>query len=246
MTKFQIASDLHIEYLERVSAKDLIKKVADILVLGGDIGSIYKMEQLETFLNELSEFKKIIYIPGNHEFYMVKGIKAKPFNQLLRDLYELETRIPNLVVLNCNTYVVDDLRFIGCTLWSDIGTEFFPRFRVRIYGFNNIVYQQQHSKNLNFLRKSLAEKTVHNNIVVTHYPPIDLTSSVTNAKDKYRYLYRNNLNNMIQFQHMKVWNFGHIHVNHMLFINDVLLVTNQKGRIKDKIADYGRDFIVTV
>lgn len=246
MVRYQLASDLHIEYLENVSAKDLIKKYADVLVLGGDIGSIYKMSQLEKFLNELHEFEKIIYIPGNHEFYMVKGIEPKPFNQLLKELYDLENRIENLVILNCDTYVVDDTQFIGCTLWSDLGENFFPRFRVRIYGFNNIVYQQQYKKNLQFLQKKLKHKSEYKNVVVTHYPPIDLTKHMSNNKNNFKYLYSNNLEHMIQRNRILVWNFGHIHVNHMLSIKNVLLVTNQKGRKKDNVKDYVNDFIITV
>lgn len=246
MVRYQLASDLHIEYLENVSAKDFIKKYADILVLAGDIGSIYKMSQLEKFLNELHEFEKIIYIPGNHEFYTVKGIDPKPFNQLLKELYELEKRIENLIILNCDTYVIDDTQFIGCTLWSDLGENFFPKFRVRIYGFNNIVYQQQYKKNLQFLQKKLKQRSEYKNVVVTHYPPIDLTHNLQHSRDKYLYLYSNNLEYMIKRNNIIVWNFGHIHVNHMLSIKNVLLVTNQKGRKKDNVKDYVDDFIITV
>ncbi len=239
--KYQLASDLHIEYLETPKASDFIKKVADILVLAGDIGSLYKMDQLETFLKELSSFKKILYIPGNHEFYTVKDVKPKAFNHLLRDLLELESRIPNLIVLNCNSIVIDDVEFVGCTLWSNIGDNFFPKFRVRIYGFSNIVYQQQYNKNLQFLKKTFKTPSDKERVVITHYPPVDKST-----RDKFSYLYANDLEHLIKSENMKVWNFGHIHQNHMYIKNDVLVVTNQAGRIKDKIQDFSKDFTITV
>ena len=244
--RYQLASDLHIEYLDDPLASDFIKKKANVLVLGGDIGSLYKLDQLEKFLNELHAFEKILYIPGNHEFYTVKNIKQKPYNQLLDDLYGLEQRITNLYVLNCKSMIIDDIEFIGCTLWSNIGTNFFPKYRVRIYGFNNIIYQQQYEKHLNFLKKALTTYThgisdQSNRVVVTHYPPVDLET-----RTKFAYLYANNLTNMILSKNMKVWNFGHIHVNHMYFIDRVLMVTNQTGRAKDHVQDYVKDFIVTL
>jgi len=239
--KYQLASDLHIEYLDNPKASDFIKKNAEILVLAGDIGSLYKMDQLEAFLNELHDFKNILYIPGNHEFYMVKDIQPKPFNHLLRDLFDLEKRIPNLIVMNCNSVVIDDIEFLGCTLWSNLAQNYFPKYRVRIYGFSNIVYQQQYDKNLQWLKRSLSTSSMKNKVVVTHYPPINLTT-----RDKFSYLYSNNLEHLIKLSNMLVWNFGHIHKNYMLTKNQVLLVTNQTGRIKDQVKDYVRDFIVTV
>ena len=45
MTSFQLASDLHIEYQNnRVNAFDFITPTADILILAGDIGSLYKID----------------------------------------------------------------------------------------------------------------------------------------------------------------------------------------------------------
>lgn len=239
--KYQLASDLHIEYLDNPKASDFIKKNADILVLAGDIGSLYKIEQLETFLKELSDFEKILYVPGNHEFYMVKDIKPKPFNHLLRDLFELEKRIPNLIVLNQNSIIIDDIEFIGCTLWSNLGDNFFPKYRVRIYGFSNIVYQQQYTKNLQWLTRTLKSSVTQNRVVITHYPPIDKS-----YRDKFSYLYGNNLEYLIKPSNMLVWNFGHIHHNYMYSHNNVLIVTNQTGRVKDNVQDYVNDFIVTI
>ena len=69
--QIQIASDLHIEYINQpIDVDDFIKPVAPILVLAGDIGSLYLYDQLHKFLSDLSnKFKHILYIPGNHEFY---------------------------------------------------------------------------------------------------------------------------------------------------------------------------------
>ena len=79
-TTFQIASDLHIEYKndEPCNPLKFITPSADILILAGDIGSFYKMNQLKTFLTELCcYFLLVIYVPGNNEYYNVNEYKKK-------------------------------------------------------------------------------------------------------------------------------------------------------------------------
>ena len=46
--KLQIASDLHLEYFDS-EMSNLIQPVGDILILAGDIGSLYNVKQLESF-----------------------------------------------------------------------------------------------------------------------------------------------------------------------------------------------------
>ena len=244
--RYQLASDLHIEYFDEVHASSFIKKDhdTDLLILAGDIGSLYRIDQLTQFLLELSDFKKILYIPGNHEFYTLKNIPPKNFNQLLKELYNLETKISNLVILNNSSIIIDNTIFYGCTLWSNIGDNMFPKFRVRIHGFNNFIYQQQFEKNLHFLSKNFSNFSKNNNltkIVITHYPPINL---VQNIKNRFPYLYSNNLEDLISLRNMCVWHFGHIHKNFNITLNDVKLITNQKGREKDKVTDYHDCFII--
>lgn len=62
MTKFQIVSDLHIEY-KNTDVPDplsLITPSAEILILAGDIGSFYQYDQLKKFLSKLCPHFKIV------------------------------------------------------------------------------------------------------------------------------------------------------------------------------------------
>ena len=64
MVKFQIASDLHIEFQNDSvpNPLSLITPSADILVLAGDVGSLYKHTQLEGFMKKLcSLFQVVLY-----------------------------------------------------------------------------------------------------------------------------------------------------------------------------------------
>jgi predicted phosphodiesterase len=122
MTTIQIASDLHIEYKNDLvpNPLDFITPSADILVLAGDIGSFYKIEQLTKFLETLcSYFQIVLYVPGNHEWYTVPGKEKLRYETLEKRMKEIEDKIPNLNILNRSSVIIGDICFAGCTLWSN-------------------------------------------------------------------------------------------------------------------------------
>ena len=70
--KIQIASDLHLEFPEN---RDFLEKnpiipKAKILLLAGDIVSDNKRDKAEFFFKKWqNDFKLIVEVPGNHEYY---------------------------------------------------------------------------------------------------------------------------------------------------------------------------------
>lgn len=75
MVKIQYASDLHLEFMENTLYLEThpLQPVADILVLAGDTGYLGDEGFVKhPFWDWASEnFKEVIVIPGNHEFYWV-------------------------------------------------------------------------------------------------------------------------------------------------------------------------------
>ena len=59
--KLQLASDLHLEYSDS-DIPNLIIPEGDILVLAGDIGSLYNLKQLKSFFNYYCKKKYKIMI----------------------------------------------------------------------------------------------------------------------------------------------------------------------------------------
>lgn len=113
----QLLSDLHLE-----ANPDFVPQPApgaDLLVLAGDVGS-YQLRRDGSAMGEadwgLGRFADwpvpVLYIPGNHEY------DALDVDEVHADLRATCERL-GLIWLERETRVIQGVRFIGTTLWSD-------------------------------------------------------------------------------------------------------------------------------
>lgn len=129
----QIASDLHIEYFDKVKEPNkvlferLIEPKAPILALLGDIGcpgTDFGWKQFQLLLEVLvPKFEKILLIAGNHEFYTSGASfdKAPLTVPLIHArLQQLCDGHPKLEYLNNRSIELNGVRMVGTTLWSEI------------------------------------------------------------------------------------------------------------------------------
>jgi Icc-related predicted phosphoesterase len=249
MVKIQIASDLHIETQDDVpSAKDYITPSADILILAGDIGRIHKFDQLKTFITDIcSQFQAVIYVPGNHEYYKVDDIAPKNMYSLKADLYSIKKDIENLYIMDRSSIVIDDVCIFGCTLWSEPKAH-VPRFIVRIQGITTEKYNAMYQRDLLYIENMI--KYCHNKqlipVVVTHHPPTHKVTG-TKVRDRFRFLYGSDLDHLLDIKKVHTWICGHVHVNFdMVTEGGTRLVSNQKGKPKDKVEDFSKDKVITI
>lgn len=127
--KIAICSDLHLEF-ETIVLENT--EGADVLILSGDILverdlDMYDRRQVELgFMNKRSlkfheffqdvshKFPHVVYVAGNHEHY--HGDFKFTTSELKRKLAYL----PNVYVLDRDLKKINDVTFIGCTLWTDM------------------------------------------------------------------------------------------------------------------------------
>ena len=129
--KIAICSDLHLEFGD-IDLKN--EQNADVLILSGDIclantmhadANLYgfstaarKRERyMEFFQRCAAEFKDVVYVMGNHEHY--HGDFAKSAEILKENL----AYIKNLHILDKEVKTIDDVTFIGGTLWTDFNNQ---------------------------------------------------------------------------------------------------------------------------
>ena len=101
--KLHILSDLHLS----VAAFDVPTADADIVILAGDIA---RPKEAVEWARTIP--KPVLYVPGNHEFY---GGSIASTVQTLKQL----SRGSNISVLDNDAVVIDGVRFLGATLWTD-------------------------------------------------------------------------------------------------------------------------------
>jgi predicted phosphodiesterase len=130
--KIAVCSDIHLEFgpIELKNPGDV-----DVLVLSGDICVDADLDMKDRRQSEMGfarkrsegfheffemcgrEFPHVIYVAGNHEHY--HGDYAETLPNLKRKL----AYIKNLYVLDREVKKIDDVTFIGGTLWTDMNKE---------------------------------------------------------------------------------------------------------------------------
>ena len=114
--RIALASDVHLEFghLDLSNTDN-----ADVLVLSGDICVASKFgPNYDRFFQDASRlFKNVVYIMGNHEHYDGDFAKSE---SILRAALE---RYSNVHFLEKEIVKIDDVTFIGGTLWTDMNKE---------------------------------------------------------------------------------------------------------------------------
>ena len=115
--KIQLLSDLHLEVHPHWLPTPA--PGADVLVLAGDIGSYQASSQLQDTDFGLARFSPlhgwptpVLFVPGNHEY------DTQDFDAAHARLRETAERL-GMVWLERETLVLDGVRFVGTTLWTD-------------------------------------------------------------------------------------------------------------------------------
>ena len=106
--RIQVVSDLHLEFHNLLPS---VAEGADVLVCTGDLAPI-GAGAVRNAAEEWAEARHILYVPGNHEFYGADIDRAR------KQLAE-ECARHGITLLDTDAIVIDDVHFIGATLWTD-------------------------------------------------------------------------------------------------------------------------------
>ena len=126
--KIAIASDVHLEFgplhLENTEGADVLVLSGDICTakdfdmtaaMYGDMPHSKKAARFVDFFRECSKnFPHVVYVMGNHEHY---NYDFKFTASYLKAQLE---HLPNLYLLDREVKVIDDVTFIGGTMWTDM------------------------------------------------------------------------------------------------------------------------------
>ncbi|MBV2223950.1 MAG: metallophosphoesterase [Cloacibacterium sp.] len=247
--KIQIISDLHQEF----GVTELNFDNADIVVIAGDVNLGTKgIEWLKSKIPD----QPVIYILGNHEYY--KGSYPKTLNKILE-----ESKNSNIHVLENSFVDIDDVRFHGCTLWTD-----FSIFRNPMkYGMicqplmndykmikrdpsyskmRTIDTFKIHQHSRKWLEESLLSSSLHKNIVVTHHAPSIKSVPEEFKNDPVTSAYASNLDDFILNTEPDFWIHGHIHTPVQYKIGKTQIICNPHGYISEPYNGYNSELIIEI
>lgn len=192
-----IWSDTHTE-LQSVRLPDSVPAGADVLVIAGDLAHADEIEFELEYLAGRYELP-IVFVPGNHEFYvdrhrsgLDRGLDAD--RRRMQGINELSQNWARPVhVLDDSDVVIDGVRFLGSTLWTDFAFDRaaeaegyspdeiavenmkFARMSMMDYrlipGLDAAAVLDMHRKSRDYLCRELAHDFVGRTVVVSHHVP---------------------------------------------------------------------------
>ena len=235
--KLHIASDLHLD-CNRGNLPEL--PGGDVLVLAGDLCEVRHLwnEQLRRWcLYQLMKYNHAVLVLGNHEYYGSKLQQTKT---------ELEQLLPpNCVVLQNQACTIDQIRFLGCTLWTDMdrqnpvtqwdAKQYMNDYR-QITWTNGVDYRrlrvedtvQLHKTSRHWLECELQEST-QPTVVVTHHAPSTLSVNAKYAGDTLNGAYYSDLSQTICEYQPQLWIHGHMHDAADYVLGRTRVVSNPRG-----------------
>jgi predicted phosphodiesterase len=177
--KVRIFSDLHLEHSDRHPPFVPPRADADVVILAGDI---HNGTAAIDWAERTFPGKTVLYVPGNHEYYDGEYFEVAAALQA-------RSAGSNVHVLDNGALIVDGVRFLGSTLWTDFelfGEEalvqaieeslrYVVDFRAIRYSTDGLFTPEHslvlHRKARAWLERKLGEAFPGKTVVITHHAP---------------------------------------------------------------------------
>lgn len=263
--KITVVSDLHLEFSD-INIKN--ENDVDVLILSGDImvaqdlhdhpemdygmysnvdlSNLGRRQQsalrFRDFLKRCSfQFPHVVYVAGNHEFYHGKWM------QTIDILANECAKHSNIYFLERGTKVIEDVAFVGGTLWTDMNKgdpltlhaarDMMNDFRIIRKEFDGytklkpVDTASRHKQTLGYIKEIVDRKEYEKYVVVGHHSP-----SFQSCHEMYRNdsimngCYHSSLEEFIlDRSQIKLWTHGHTHYPFDYMIGDTRIVCNPRG-----------------
>jgi hypothetical protein len=201
-----------------------------------------RVMRFRDFLKRCSfQFPHVIYVAGNHEFYHGK------WNRTLKVLHDECAKFPNVYFLEQECKKIDDVTFIGGTLWTDMNKGdplTLSAVRDMMSDFRVILKEDQdytrlkpadtcvrHKKMLDYIKTIVAERHDEKFVVVGHHSPSKLSTHEQYADQHLMNgAYSSDLSEFIMDRpQIKLWTHGHTHHPFDYVLGETRIVCNPRG-----------------
>ncbi len=230
--KIQIASDLHLEFLERSFPDFRVVEPgdADVLILAGDIH--HGDRAFDVFRDWHCP---VLLLHGNHELY---GSVAEVVLAQLRK----RGNVGNVHYLEQETVVIAGVRFLGCCLWTDYALHGDPQHSMRLarvalmdhkairtrHGkFRPEAALALHGEARDWLKQTLAQPHDGPTVVCTHHAPHAGSIHPQYTGNPHNPAFVSDLTGLLGMA--DVWIHGHVHNSFDYRVGGTRVVANPRG-----------------
>ena len=243
--KLRIMSDLHLEFMNSLDDFEIPALPEDketVLILAGDVH--YGKRLHLVFDKFKDQFKAIIFVYGNHEFYS-GNMPSIPF-RVEEDIAGMN----NVWPLDAETIEIDGVHFVGATLWTDMANfnqvvmwdaqcrmNDYKKIRTGPpaepwkYKLRPVHTTSLHIRHKEFMFKTITElKEAGETVVaVSHHLPSYQCIHPGYKGSTLNGAYASELFEFVAESKPDLWVHGHVHDNVDLMLADTRVVCNPRG-----------------
>jgi predicted phosphodiesterase len=263
VTKLWIWSDPHYEQNDTMTAHPAPDH--DVCVIAGDFS--YLEQAVETLSAEPGHWignHQTVYVPGNHEFYKTRRGSMESAERAAAEA----AAASRLFLLNPGEVVLNGIRFLGCTMWTDfalysdlvnamadaqIGMNDFNRMRTeegappgKAIRFTPEHAFRRHIRERKWLESKLAEPFDGPTVVVTHHGPSPKSVPDRFEGDPLTPAFSSNLEHIIRQYQPAAWIHGHTHDSFDYMIGKTRVICNPAGYPHEPNPDFVPDLVIEI
>jgi len=255
-------SDIHAEFWPQHKINRILGMVvpplpADretVALIAGDVGLAHRQE---TWLKALSVFSKqflaVVYVEGNHFFY---------HNDFFGRIHELKNKLSlprNVHFLENESVEIDNVVFVGATLWTDFqGKDFFKMQQARKNMNDFVVIKKPTGQRLlpedtvdlfnesrKFIFDAIRDAGSRKTVVVTHHGISTLSIHERFRGDSLNYAFMTDLSNEIIEHGPDLWVHGHTHNSFSYKLGKTRVIVNPYGYKEVEVnPQYNKNLVI--
>ena len=237
-----VLSDLHLEFEKVPPALDVPD--ADVCVMAGDLLHKGGMRSLNYLAEQVARRMPVVFVAGNHEFY---GASLTEGRHTMK-----HAELPGVHFLDDDMVVLDGVRFLGSTLWTDFCFGGGKEWNMHAAESNMNDYKAislrkhptwsrlrpMHTESLHwdsrrFLEDALRMEHDGPTVVVTHHAPSGRSVHPRYKGSALNAAFASDMDEFVEHHAPDLWVHGHMHDSSDYVIGETRVVSNPKGYFQE-------------